>query len=370
MSVAVNRSGQSDREAAVVGRGAARPVRRRRAGARRPAAARSPSRTPRPGRRIAEVAGRRRRGRQGRARRRRRGAAGLGGDAAARPRRDPAPGFEMIVDRADDLALLMTLEMGKTLAESKGEITYAAEFFRWFAEEPVRIAGRYSVAPNGATRLLTMKQPVGPCLFVTPWNFPMAMGTRKIGPGDRRRLHDGRQARGADAALDVRARRHPRRGRAAGRRPQRRHHEAQRPAGRAAGPRPAAAQAVVHRLDRGGADARRAVRRAAAAGLDGAGRQRAVPRVRRRRPRRGGRRRDARQDAQHRRGVHGGEPVHRPRVGRRRVLAGGWPSGWARCGSAAAPRTASTSARWSTPPRATRSTSWSQDAVATAARRC
>jgi succinate-semialdehyde dehydrogenase/glutarate-semialdehyde dehydrogenase len=91
-------------------------------------------------------------------------------------------GFEMIMDRADDLALLMTLEMGKTLAESKGEITYAAEFFRWFSEEPVRIAGRWSTAPNGATRLLTMKQPVGPCLFVTPWNFPMAMGTRKIGP--------------------------------------------------------------------------------------------------------------------------------------------------------------------------------------------
>jgi succinate-semialdehyde dehydrogenase/glutarate-semialdehyde dehydrogenase len=90
--------------------------------------------------------------------------------------------FELIVDRADDLALLMTLEMGKPIKESKAEITYAAEFFRWFAEEPVRIAGRYSVAPNGATRLLTMKQPVGPCLFVTPWNFPMAMGTRKIGP--------------------------------------------------------------------------------------------------------------------------------------------------------------------------------------------
>jgi succinate-semialdehyde dehydrogenase/glutarate-semialdehyde dehydrogenase len=90
--------------------------------------------------------------------------------------------FELITARADDLALLMTLEMGKTLAESKGEITYAAEFFRWFAEEAVRISGRYSVAPNGATRLLTMKQPVGPCFFITPWNFPLAMGTRKIGP--------------------------------------------------------------------------------------------------------------------------------------------------------------------------------------------
>jgi succinate-semialdehyde dehydrogenase / glutarate-semialdehyde dehydrogenase len=90
--------------------------------------------------------------------------------------------YEVITARSDDLALLMTLEMGKPLAESKAEITYAAEFFRWFSEEAVRIDGRYSVAPNGAGRLITMKQPVGPCLLITPWNFPMAMGTRKIGP--------------------------------------------------------------------------------------------------------------------------------------------------------------------------------------------
>jgi succinate-semialdehyde dehydrogenase / glutarate-semialdehyde dehydrogenase len=72
--------------------------------------------------------------------------------------------------------------MGKTVAESKAEIAYASEFFRWFAEEAVRIEGRYSVAPNGAGRLLTMKQPVGPSVMITPWNFPTAMGTRKIGP--------------------------------------------------------------------------------------------------------------------------------------------------------------------------------------------
>ena len=72
--------------------------------------------------------------------------------------------------------------MGKTVAEARGEVTYGAEFFRWFAEEAVRIHGRYSVAPNGASRLLTMKQPVGPTLMITPWNFPLAMGTRKIGP--------------------------------------------------------------------------------------------------------------------------------------------------------------------------------------------
>jgi succinate-semialdehyde dehydrogenase/glutarate-semialdehyde dehydrogenase len=90
--------------------------------------------------------------------------------------------FELLTARADDFARLMTLEMGKPLAESKGEVAYGSEFFRWFAEEAVRIHGRWMQAPNGASRLLTLKKPVGPCLFITPWNFPLAMGTRKIGP--------------------------------------------------------------------------------------------------------------------------------------------------------------------------------------------
>jgi succinate-semialdehyde dehydrogenase / glutarate-semialdehyde dehydrogenase len=90
--------------------------------------------------------------------------------------------FEAITARADDFAHLMSLEMGKTVTEAKGEVTYGAEFFRWFAEEAVRIHGRWMTAPNGASKLLTMKKPVGPCLFITPWNFPLAMGTRKIGP--------------------------------------------------------------------------------------------------------------------------------------------------------------------------------------------
>ena len=76
----------------------------------------------------------------------------------------------------------MTLEMGKPVAESKAEITYAAEFFRWYSEEAVRIAGDYRVAPGGGSRLIVMRQPVGPVLLITPWNFPMAMGTRKVGP--------------------------------------------------------------------------------------------------------------------------------------------------------------------------------------------
>ena len=84
--------------------------------------------------------------------------------------------------RADALAELMSLEMGKPVKEAKGEVAYGNEFFRWYAEEAVRIHGRWMQAPAGGSRLLTIKKPVGPCLFVTPWNFPLAMGTRKIGP--------------------------------------------------------------------------------------------------------------------------------------------------------------------------------------------
>lgn len=90
--------------------------------------------------------------------------------------------FETIIDRADDLATLMTLEMGKVVAESMGEVKYGAEFFRWFAEEAVRIGGRYTQSPAGTGRIIVTKQPVGPCYAITPWNFPLAMGTRKIGP--------------------------------------------------------------------------------------------------------------------------------------------------------------------------------------------
>jgi succinate-semialdehyde dehydrogenase / glutarate-semialdehyde dehydrogenase len=90
--------------------------------------------------------------------------------------------FDLITERADHFAMLMTLEMGKPLAQSKGEVTYGAEFFRWFSEEVVRVAGRWATSPDGSTRLMTMKQPVGPVLMITPWNFPLAMGTRKIGP--------------------------------------------------------------------------------------------------------------------------------------------------------------------------------------------
>ena len=157
----------------------------------------------------------------------------------------------------------MTLEMGKPLAESKAEITYAAEFFRWFAEEAVRIEGRFATAPNGAGRLITMKQPVGPCYAITPWNFPMAMGTRKIGPaiaaGCTMVIKPAQQTPLSMLALAQIL------------------EEAGLPAGvlnvvtvelverrlEADHRRPAAAQADVHRLDRGRPQADRAVRRRA-----------------------------------------------------------------------------------------------------------
>ncbi len=90
--------------------------------------------------------------------------------------------FQLLNERSDELALLMTLEMGKAVAESKAELAYAAEFFRWFSGEALRLDGYYKAAGNGASRVLVMRQPVGPCFFITPWNFPNAMGTRKIGP--------------------------------------------------------------------------------------------------------------------------------------------------------------------------------------------
>ncbi|ONI91053.1 NAD-dependent succinate-semialdehyde dehydrogenase [Saccharothrix sp. ALI-22-I] len=90
--------------------------------------------------------------------------------------------YDIIISRTDELALLMTTEMGKPLAEAKGEVAYAAEFFRWFSEEAVRIEGGFGTLPDGRNRMLLMRRPVGPCLLITPWNFPLAMGTRKIGP--------------------------------------------------------------------------------------------------------------------------------------------------------------------------------------------
>ena len=90
--------------------------------------------------------------------------------------------FDLLTERADDFALLMTLEMGKPLSGSQGEVTYGAEFLRWFSEEAARITGRYGTNPEGTGRTIVSQHPVGPCFLITPWNFPLAMATRKIAP--------------------------------------------------------------------------------------------------------------------------------------------------------------------------------------------
>ncbi|WP_035761398.1 NAD-dependent succinate-semialdehyde dehydrogenase [Paenarthrobacter nicotinovorans] len=90
--------------------------------------------------------------------------------------------FDLVTARAEDFALLMTLEMGKPLAEARGEVTYGAEFLRWFSEESVRDYGRYLTTPEGKNKILVQHKPVGPCLLITPWNFPLAMATRKVAP--------------------------------------------------------------------------------------------------------------------------------------------------------------------------------------------
>ncbi len=105
---------------------------------------------------------------------------------AATPPRERADvlrrAYELTVARQDELALLMTLEMGKPLAEARAEVLYAAAYLRWYSEEAVRVGGRFGAGESGAARVLTLQQPVGPCVFVTPWNFPLAMGARKIAP--------------------------------------------------------------------------------------------------------------------------------------------------------------------------------------------
>ena len=224
--------------------------------------------------------------------------------------------FELVTERAEDFALLMTLEMGKPLAEARGEVTYGAEFLRWFSEEAVRAFGRYSVSPDGKSRLLVTKKPVGPCLLITPWNFPLAMATRKIAPavaaGCTMVLKSANLTPLTSqlfAAVMM---------------------EAGLPAGvlnviptstagathGSADQGSAPAEAVLHRFHRGRPPAARRRLRDGPADLDGTRRQRPVRGVRGRRRRCRRRRGDAGEAAEHGRGLHRGEPVHRARVRR------------------------------------------------------
>jgi succinate-semialdehyde dehydrogenase / glutarate-semialdehyde dehydrogenase len=90
--------------------------------------------------------------------------------------------FDLLMERRDEFALLMTLEMGKPLAEAQGEVSYGAEFLRWFSETAAHVGGRYGASPEGTGRMIVTQHPVGPCYLITPWNFPLAMATRKIAP--------------------------------------------------------------------------------------------------------------------------------------------------------------------------------------------
>ncbi|PNW09627.1 succinate-semialdehyde dehydrogenase/glutarate-semialdehyde dehydrogenase [Microbacterium sp. AG157] len=105
---------------------------------------------------------------------------------AATPARERAEilrrAFDLLQERKEDVALLMTLEMGKPLAEARGEVGYGGEFLRWFSEVTAHTQGRYGANPEGTGRMIVSQHPVGPCYLITPWNFPLAMATRKIAP--------------------------------------------------------------------------------------------------------------------------------------------------------------------------------------------
>ena len=178
------------------------------------------------------------------------GAARLGRRPAPGAQRDPPPRLRPALERQEELALLMTLEMGKPLAEARGEIAYAAEFFRWFSEEAVRIDGGYAVAPNGQgplPRHAPAGRPVPPDHAV---ELPDGHGHPQDRPGRGGRLHDGGQARRADPAVDAGARRDHAGGRSARRRPQPRDHHRTRRRDGAADPRRPGPQALLHRLHR------------------------------------------------------------------------------------------------------------------------
>ena len=158
--------------------------------------------------------------------------------------------FELMMANQEDLARLMTTEQGKPLAESRGEVAYAAAFLEWFGEEAKRVYGDTIPGHQPDKRIVVIKQPIGVVACITPWNFPLAMITRKAGPGARRRLHGRAEARVADAVLGAGARRAGRaRGRSEGR-VQRGHGIRRRRSAASSRRNPDRPQAVVHRLDR------------------------------------------------------------------------------------------------------------------------
>ena len=227
--------------------------------------------------------------------------------------------FDLVTERAEDFALLMTLEMGKPLAEARGEVTYGAEFLRWFSEETVRDYGRYLTTPEGKNKILVQHKPVGPCLLITPWNFPLAMATRKVAPAvaagctmvlKPAKLTPLTAQYFAQTMLDA--------GLPAGVLNVVSSVQRLRDLRAAAGGLPAA-EGLLHRLHPGGQAPHGRRRAERAAHLHGARRQRTVHRVRGRRPGQGRRRGHGRQDAEHGRGLHRRQPLPRPGIRRRGV---------------------------------------------------
>ena len=228
---------------------------------------------------------------------------------------------DLMMDNQEALAALLTTEQGKPIAESRVEIAYAASFLEWFGEEAKRVYGDTIPTYMHDRRIVVTKEPVGVTVGITPWNFPAAMPTRKAAPALGAGLHDGAEARRADAAHRAGGHAPRRGGRPAAGRAEHRDRRRRRRAGHRQGDdvEPARAQARVHRLDRGRQAAHGAVRRAGEEGLARARRQRRVHRLRRRRPRGGDRGRADLQVPQLRADLHLGQPHLRPGPGLRRV---------------------------------------------------
>ena len=214
---------------------------------------------------------------------------------------------DLMLENTDDLGVIMTAEQGKPLSESKGEIAYAASFIEWFADEALRIYGDTIPQNAKGRRILVTKEPIGVFAAITPWNFPChdhPQSRSRLG----RRLHGRDPAGQPDAVLRAGAGRAGRTRRHAARRVQR----ADRPLrrhGRGTHQQQTGAQTVVHRLDRSGRQTARPVRADHQENLHGTGRQRALHRVRRRRPRRRGARRDGQQIPQHRANLRLRQPL-------------------------------------------------------------
>ena len=217
------------------------------------------------------------------------------------------------------------LENGKALPDALGEITYAAEFFRWYAEEAVRNTGEISTAPAGTNRILVLRQPIGVAALGDPVELPGGHADPEDRPGTGGRLHRRLQTGIRDTAHCAGRRPDPRGGRLPGRGRERRSLQPFVRLRRRTPCRSPCPQAVLHRLDRGGAGAAADRSRQRGELLHGTRRERPVPGVRRCRPRRRRRWRHGRQDAQRRRGVHLGEPLLRPAWDRRRRSPSAWP---------------------------------------------